>query len=423
MGLAHLQAAVRGITDYAREHGRWLFTTSPETVTMSIQSLHGWRGDGIIAVLLNRADVRAVQQLGLPTVNFSGALKNPGVPRVMVNNPAVGRMAAEHLLECGFRNFAYYGLRNVNYAQGRADGLIQRLREEGHSCSVFLSPNVFTADRPWQDEMEKLQRWLQTLQPPVGIFAASDPRARMVIEACQEVGLHVPDEVGVVGVDNDQVVCEFSDPPLSSIACDWYRIGYEAAAMLDRLMEGGQVPKEDLLIDPIAVVRRRSTDVLVVDRPEVARAVQFIRENIGRSFGVEALLRETGVARRSLELGFKRSLKCTPHAYICQARIARAKELLAGPVRMKLGAVSRACGFKDLRRFRMVFRRHEGITPAQYRRRQLGLRGVSLPAPAAPLTGVALPDADRLEDTTSVANGGPQHRPDSDPVESLPGEG
>ncbi|HEX7009502.1 MAG TPA: DNA-binding transcriptional regulator [Phycisphaeraceae bacterium] len=371
MGVAHLQPLVRGITDFARSHGRWIFTTSPETVTLSVQSLRGWRGDGVIAVLLNQADVRAARRLGMPVVTISGALRHPGFPRIMVDHGAVGRMAAEHLLACGFRRFGYYGLRSVAYAQDRGAGFQQVIQERlgPGRCVVHFSPNAFTVSHPWQDEMERLERWIDSLEPPMGLFAANDHRARMLVDACRRLGLRVPEDFGVLGVDNDLVVCQFSDPPLSSIACDWYQIGQGAAALLDRLMAGQAVEEGDRLVGPVGVVRRRSTDVLVVEHPGVERAVRYIREHLSEPFGIGCLLEQVRVSRRSLELGFKQSLGCTPYEFLCRARVARAKDLLAAPKRMKLSEVAAACGFTDLRRFRLVFTRCEGITPAEYRRR------------------------------------------------------
>jgi LacI family transcriptional regulator len=373
VGLAHLQRVMQGIVEYARGHGRWLFTTSPEAVTLPIQSLRGWRGHGVIATLVNDAEARAAKQLRIPVVNFSGALPDAGLPRVMVNNPAVGRLAAAHLLACGFKRFGFYGLRNVKYSESRGGAFVQALEEQlGSGCCVaHLSPNSFTPSRPWQDEMERLEQWVARLQTPVGLFAANDQRARMLLDACQRLGLRVPDDAGVIGVDNDLVVCEFSDPPLSSIACDWYRIGTESAALLDRLMSGQGPPIEDLLIGPIGVVRRRSTDVLVVDDAGVGRALHYVREHLSEPFGVEAILREAGMSRRSLEQAFKRSVGCTPYSFVCRARVERAKELLVAPRRMKLTAIALACGFADLRRLRLVFCRYAGMTPAEYRRRHI----------------------------------------------------
>lgn len=385
VGLAHLQPLVKGITDYARANCSWIFTTNPETVTLPIQSLRGWRGDGVITIILTPADVRAAQQLNMPVVTFAGALRDPGVPRVMVNNPVVGRLAADHLLACGFPRFGYYGLHNVRYAHDRGEGFLRRLAEVGRAASVHLSRNTLGLTHPWKDEMQKLEHWLTTLEGPVGIFAANDMRARMLLDACQRLGRRVPDDVGVLGVDNDLVTCEFSDPQLSSIACDWYRIGTEAAAALDAMLQGKTVAKEKL-IDPVGVIKRRSTDVLIVDHPGVALAIQYVHDHISEVFGIERLIQEAATSRRSLELGFKRSLGCTPHDFLCRERIAKAKELLAKPEKLKLSVIAAACGFSDARRLRIVFERYEGMTPAQYRKTQLQREPapVTLPQPSRP---------------------------------------
>lgn len=380
VGIAHLQPLVRGITDYARAHCTWIFTSNPETVTLPIQSLRGWRGDGIITVVLNQADARAARDMGIPVVTFAGAMRDPGVPRIMVNNQKVGVLAAEHLMACGFPRFGYYGLHNVRYAHDRGEGFLNRLTDAGRAASVHLSRNSLGVSHPWRDEMEKLDAWIRTLEGPVGILAANDMRARMLIDACQRVGRRVPDDVGVIGVDNDPVTCEFSDPQLSSIACDWYRIGYESAATLDAMLRGETVPK-DRLIEPVGVVKRRSSDVVIVDHPGVAAAIQYIHDHISENFGVETLMHEAATSRRSLELGFRRSLGCTPHDFICRTRLAKAKEMLARPEKIKLATIAAATGFSDARRLRIVFERYEKMTPAQYRKRQMQEATPSLAAP------------------------------------------
>lgn len=370
IGIAHLQSLVRGITDYARANCSWIFTSNPETVTLPIQSLRGWRGDGVITVILNPADARAAQEMNMPVVTFAGALRDPGVPRVMVNNQRVGQLAAEHLMACGFPRFGYYGLHNVRYAHDRGEGFLRRLAEVGRAASVHLSRNSLGVSHPWRDEMEKLDQWVSTLEGPVGILAANDMRARMLIDSCQRLGRRVPDDVGIIGVDNDLVTCEFSDPQLSSIDCDWYRIGVESATTLDAMLQGRTVDREQL-VEPAGVIKRRSSDVLIVDHPGVATAIQYVHEHINEVFGVEQLLQQAATSRRSLELGFKRSLGCTPHDFLCRTRIAKAKELLSRPEKLKLATIAEECGFSDARRLRIVFERYEKMSPAEYRRTQV----------------------------------------------------
>ena len=367
-GLSYLQPLVRGITDYARRHGRWVFMTTPEAVTLPIARLRGWRGDGVIAALLTPADRRVATTLGLPVVSVSGALKEPGVPRVTNHNGRVGELAAEHLIACGFSRLAFYGLKGVSYARQRYAGFAESARVAGRPVSAHFSRNAIGSKRPLADEMQKLDEWLATLQRPIGIFAANDMRARMVLDGCARLDIRVPEEVGVIGVDDDVVTCEFSEPPLSSIKCDWHRVGTEAAERLDRLMRGVDVPAEDLRIDPIGVVRRASTDTLIVEHPAVAQVVWHIREHPTEQFNVKTLLRHADVSRRALELAFRKELGCTPHEYVTRERVGRAKILMTHEPNRKLMSVARECGFADVRRFRIVFERHEGVTPSVFRR-------------------------------------------------------
>ena len=374
MGLAHLQPLVRGIEEYARAHGRWSFTTAPESAVLAVGRLRGWGGHGVIAALTTPADRAVARSLGMPVVTVSGSLRQPGVPRVTTNNPGVGRLAAEHLLGRGFRHFGYYGPHRVWYAQQRGKGFAARLKVDGRRASVHLARLTASDGNYAADELRRLDEWLSRLPRPAAVFAANDLRARMVLDAAERLGLAVPDELGVIGADDDRVTCESSVPPLSSVRCDWHRAGTAVAALLDRLMAGETLPPIDRLIDPLGVVGRASTDVLVVDHPAVSQAVRFIRQHLGEPFDIAAVLREVAVSRRSLELAFVKTLGCTPLEFISRQRAERARALLGRTPGMKLSAVARACGFPDARRFRVVFRRVEGVTPAQYRR---ALRGVA----------------------------------------------
>ena len=189
----------------------------------------------------------------MPVVNIAGALRHTGVPRVMVDQEAVGRLAAEHFLERGFRRLAYFGEEGMWYSQQRQHGFIERIAQAGGQCSVLEAP-TFSPSHPWYRWQGLLVRWLKTLKPPVGLMAVHDYRARMVLDACLQIGLRVPDDVALIGVDNDEIACEFGKVPLTSIPCNGWQEGYEAAALLDRLMSGKPPPKHDILIPPEAVV-------------------------------------------------------------------------------------------------------------------------------------------------------------------------
>jgi LacI family transcriptional regulator len=361
---AHLPGIVHGITDYARAHGRWLLTTGAELFGLPIGDLRKWNGDGVIAALGNAEDVAAARRMKIPVVTMFGMVRSPGVPRVMVDQAQIGRLAAEHLVSRGFRRFAFYGLRGPTYSADREQAFIARVAQHGGTVARCHSPANAGGRRPW-DEIERLRRWVARLTTPVGVFAANDQRARMLVDAAELAGRRVPDEVGVIGVDNDEIACEFGEPTLTSIACDWAAVGFETAELLDRLMNGEKPPAGDLLIRPTGVVTRETTDVIVTDHPAVARAVAFARDHRGEPFGVEALVGASGVSRRHLELSFARSLGCTPADFLARIRAEQAKELLDQGGRT-LTQIARLCGFSDLRQFSRVFARVMNSSPRKY---------------------------------------------------------
>lgn len=375
---AHLHSLAQGVADYARSETAWLLTTGGEAATLSIEHLHGWRGDGIVAALVRPSEVQAARDFirrGVPVVTIAGAIRRPaGIPRVTVENPAVGRMAAAHLLSCGFRHFAFYGLRDVAYSQERLEGFASVLHESEHKCNVLLSPHTFGKRHPWQNDVARVETWLAGMERPLGVLAANDYRARLVIEACDRLGFRSPEQVGIVGVDNDRVLCEFSEPQLSSIECNWFRVGQEAGRLLHGMMQGNASPREDQLIVPRGVVARRSTHVTIVDNPALLRCVNFVREHIGEVFGVERLLEVSGASRRKLEQLFQAELGRTPYQYLCEKRVEHARTLLPLQPHARLGNIARQCGFHDLRRLRLVFQRLENMTPAEFRRQASNAR-------------------------------------------------
>jgi len=370
-GVPHLARLLSGITDYAQKCGHWALTFSPEPLTIPMKSLRGWPGDGVLALLHNEAEARAARALRIPVVNLSGALAATGLPRVVVDYRMIGRLAAEHLLERGFQRFGFYGLEDRWHSHERRTGFVERLRREGLECSVLEVPGGFGAPRAWRYWMQPLEHWLPKLRPPVGVLAVHDCRAALLVDACFRLGLRVPEDVAVVGIDNDPLACEFAGVPLTSVSRNDRCVGYEAAALLDRLMAGQAPPADDIRLPPDGVVRRRSTETLAIEDPDVRRLVQYVREHVGRPFGVEQLEKLVPFSRRSLEQRFRACLRCTPYEYINRVRVQCAEDLLAGPKQRTLGEIARACGFRDTRRFRIVFQEVTGVTPAEYGRRRL----------------------------------------------------
>jgi LacI family transcriptional regulator len=386
-----IMQALRGVMDYAAQRGTWTLDMNPEAFAVPLQTLTDWWGDGVLVCLNTESQLRAARTLRVPVVNLSGTLPSGGVPRVTVDQEAVGRLAAEHFLDRGFLRTAYFGQQGVWYSKQRECGFVARITQAGGQCAVLEAPRSFDASHPWYQGMKLLEQWLKTLKPPVGLMAVHDYRARMILEACQRLRLRVPQDIAVIGVDNSEVACEFSQIPLSSVARSDWREGYEAAALLDRLMAGGRPPKHDILIPPEGVITRRSTDGEAIENPHVAAAARLIREHLGEPFGIEVLEQHLAVSRRYLYYHFRRSLNCTPHQYINRVRIERAKQLLAGPGKLKLHNVARTCGFSTIPRLRLVFRRITGMTLAEYRRSLPVGRSTKTPDAAAPAEKTTAP--------------------------------
>ena len=234
---------------------------------------------------------------------------------------------------------------------------------------MYDASTKFGRRNPWYKWMESVEKWLLTLQPPVGLLAVHDYAGTVLIEAALRLGLRVPDDVAVVGVGNDTITCEFCLVPLSSVARANREVGYAAAALLDRLMAGEKRPKGDVLLPPEGVVRRRSTEVLVLSDRHVQAAVQYIRQHASQRLCVDDLCRHLKISHRLLDLRFRSHMQCSPRDYLGRVRVERARQMLAAADSPKLQYVAKACGFSGVRHLRAAFKRIAGLTPAEYRRR------------------------------------------------------
>ena len=365
----------RGLSAYAEEHGDWIITTGAPSRTrgefrseLDAYTLKGWPCDGAILAIDSHAEARVARRLGFPVVCMSAAVADVRVPRVMVDDRALGRMAADHLLERGLRHLAYLGMAGFWYSEQRGAGLVERAREAGVSCDVTMMPRPTNSRTPWHRRVAPLDRWLQRLPRPVGLLATHDYLSRIAVDECRRLGLNVPHEVAVVGTGNDIISCEFCQPTLSSVDRNTWRVGYEAAALLDRLMAGKAPPAHDILIPPQTVIARQSTDTINVDDAEVAAAIRCMSDHLAEAYGVDKVMRHVTVSRRQLELRFRRALGCSPHQYLCRLRVQAAKRLLERPEHIKLQKIAMSCGFSGIEHLHDAFHRAIGTTPVEYHR-------------------------------------------------------
>ena len=357
-----------GVRDWSRTGDRWAMRFTEQARLAPLPAwLAEWRGDGIIARVDSPRIAAALRRTGLPVVDVSAERYASEFPRVSVDNAAVARLAAEHLLGKGFRHLAYVGDPAFLWARQRGVEFRRLVAAAGRTCAVFGGGGARL--RAGSDaELRALADWLAGLPRPLGIFACYDGRAQRVVEACQMRGWSVPDEIAVLGVDNDEVLCELCAPPLSSVQPNARRTGYEAAAMLARMMRGERPGSQTRYVEPVRVVERQSTEVVAVADERVGRALRHIREHVGDGIDVSDVLRAVPMSRTLLERKFQAALGHSPHREIVRQRIGRAKHLLAES-EVSIAVVAQLAGFDSASYLSVAFRRETGESPYAYRRR------------------------------------------------------
>jgi len=391
------RALLRGIARYARLHGPWLLHLlghDPQPPLLEPESLSSLPLEVQLRSRRRQAQMPDLRKLGVQgfigrvlTPEAQAALVACAIPAIAMDlsdeqlanqrfccqvselspdSHKAGRLAAEHLLERGLQNVAFFGYSGRNWSQRRQEGFCQRLAEAGLTCSLHTPPQHRTR-QSWQQERPRLIAWLQSLPKPVGVMTCNDVAGRQVIEACTLAGLAVPDDVAVVGVDEDRLLCDLSNPPLSSVALNAEQGGYQAAEFLDGLMSGRVRARGQILVEPLWVVARRSTDVIAVEDPDVSVALRFIRDHARRSIGVTDVVRHAAIGRRTLEIRFHRTLGRSIREEIQRVRLGWTRQLLL-ETDLSLAKIAEQSGISSLSYLSKVFRRQTGVTLARYRR-------------------------------------------------------
>jgi len=364
---------VEGINRYSQLKPDWLF----EWVDPSVKGLVALKGtgvDGLIGYLAGSGSAEAAQSLGCPVVSHSGAMEVCPVPRVSVDSRAAGRLAAEHFLERGFTRFACLCSGSLAFSRERRAGFADALAEQGYSCDVCemaTLPRIVIRRRSRTAD-KKLGEWLHRLERPTGLFAINDTFAWWATEMARENGINVPEDIAVLGMDDNVMWCVFSRPRLSSIVSPFDQIGYECAALLDSLMEGDLPEVPDVRIPPTSIMVRQSTDILALEDLAVARALRFIREHAVERIRVGDAARVAGVSRRALEMRFKRALGRTVLSELNRCRLEHAKTLLL-ETSLTVEDIAARSGFNSARWMHSVFRKTFGAPPGSYRRKRGGI--------------------------------------------------
>jgi LacI family transcriptional regulator, galactose operon repressor len=359
---------IYGIAKYSRLKGPWALYRQVSGLHESLPYLKSCKADGIIT-----RDIRKVKSLietGIPaivSIHFKRALD---MPIIITDDVKIGQMAAEHLLERGLRHFAFCGFDDAHWSEARKASFTRRIAEAGFETHVYNQPSS-RAQRKWPQEQEEMVGWLLGLPKPIGVMACNDDRGQHVTEACKQAELNVPEEVAVVGVDNDKLVCELTDPPLSSVALSVEKAGYEAAELLDSMMKGAEPARKQITVHPMHVAARRSSETWAIEDDIVADALHFIGRNAGRAIQVDDVADGVCISRRALERRFRKVLGRSVYQQIRYERVERLAKMLT-ETNLPIVEIATALDFLSVEHVARVFRAVKGKSPRAYRK---GLKG------------------------------------------------
>lgn len=361
VGPPHTERIRRGIFDFAAEHGNWSLRFGLDGTSISLEGLDHFKGDGVLVMPETTRDFEIARSIQLPVVNLASSDSANTLNTVTVDNFQAGVEAGHHLIERGYQRFAYYGVEGLHYSDERLAGFREATKEIGQDIEVFLEPSDLDPATRWRTSHTELDQWLARIEKPIGLLAAHDYRAALIHERCPSLNIHIPRDLGLVGMDDDACVCEGTKPSITSVRHDGETIGYEAAALLDRLMD--QADKGTLgdpvriQFPPAKVVVRGSTEVYVTTDPRLAAAVTYMRENFHTGIGVPDVVENMRASRRWLERACMEQFGVSPYQFLCRLRVKQVEILRSQNPDIRPDELVSLCGFSDTRNLNQVCRR------------------------------------------------------------------
>jgi LacI family transcriptional regulator len=367
---AYGRSLLRGIVKYSKLKGGWSFYNEPRGQEQSLPRFGSWDVDGAIVRLNESEKAYRFLEKGIPIIVAREEKEISGVPNIVGDNISVGKMAGEYLLDKGFKYFGYCGF-NSGWSDARLRSFAETIENAGCQISAYEPPKP-RGRCSWPNELLQISQWLKDLPKPLAIMACNDDRGRHVIEACKIANVKIPYEVVVLGVDNDELFCELSDPPLSSIARDTEAAGFEAAAVLDTLMSGNKTDCSRIIVHPTRVVARLSSDILAIEDPDVARALAFIQYHSRQHTQVGAVAEAVAMSRRNLHRRFMKTLGRSVHEEIRRARVELVVQMLL-ETNMTISQIAYELGWSSEKHIAREFKAIKGMTPLIFRKRHTRL--------------------------------------------------
>jgi LacI family transcriptional regulator len=368
---AYARGLLAGIHRHVREHEPWtVFLPEHGRGTPPLEALSKWVGDGVIARIETEATAKAVaklrRKLGIPVIDVSAARLVADLPYVETDDAAIAALAADHFLERDFRHFAFLGDDRFQWSNNRCRAFVEALSVKRHDVAVFAHQRRTPSPA---DDDEAVEAWLVGLPKPVALLACYDIRGRQAIDACRRAGIAVPDEVAVLGVDDDDVLCGLASPPLSSVIPDAIGAGRRAAELLEQLMRGESLERSEWLLPPLGIAVRQSTDVLAIDDPLVVAAVRQIRDHACDGIKVADVARVLKTTRRVLENRFTKRVGHTPHEEIARVQFRRVEQLLR-ETELPLATIATRAGFRHTEYMTVAFTKRHGMPPSRWRKQR-----------------------------------------------------
>lgn len=371
---AYGRGLLHGIAAYAQEQGNWSLRHQEMAINADPPHwLSEWNGDGILVRADSAEMVETIQELKIPAIDLRCWRSAGKIPGFDTDQASVVRLAVDHLRDRGFKNFGYCGFGGANYSASRLEEMTRYLDSLGFSVNSYESPEpanptTFSAEQIGMLDQAGLEGWLGSLKTPIGVLACNDIRAQQLLNVCHQLEIHVPDQLAVVGVDNDDVICPLCSPPLTSVEPSTQRIGYEAAAMLEKMMAGNEILPRINCVPAKRIVVRSSTDSIPVNDDEFVKAYRFIRENACRGINVSEVAESVPMSRRVLERRMRTYLGKSPSEVIASIRLNRIKELLE-TTSQPLRQIARLTGFQHDEHMAKFFKKLAGLPPGQYRKK------------------------------------------------------
>ena len=365
---------LKGISKFSNEHGPWIYCRMPlyyrETIGMEgiLQWAKDWGADGIIGQLYNDKDVDKIMASGIPVIAQDFKERFKEIPNITGAYRETGVLGAEYFLKKGFKNYAFYGFNDIVWSRERAEGFEERVKAEGHEVHYFEHRKSRSTDL-WYYKSNSLSQWLKSLPKPIAIMACDDNQGLHITEACRQIKIRIPEEVAVLGVDNDEMLCELSDPPLSSIALDIIKGGYDSAKLLKKMILGTSGPY-DIIVKPTQVITRQSTDIYATNDVHIASTLRYIHKNIEKSLQVDEIVKQVPLSRRSLEKRFLQITGLPVYKYIFNLRMEKFTQKLL-ETEQTIFEIAVDMGLNDSKNIARQFKQVKGCNPIEYRKRYL----------------------------------------------------